>query len=142
MGQEKKVEKEIDRFYFNAAENYYLQEYDSAIVKFDILDFLYEDNSNIKYFLGMCYFFKSEFNTAITYYEESLIDVEYTNEYQNGKYAPHVVYFYLAYCYEKIGQFEAAINAYDDYINYEKNKEIIYNTKKRIEIIKLFHNLN
>lgn len=142
QNKERKVEKEINQFYYEATDDYFVHQYDSAIYKLNILDFLYEDNSNVKYFLGMSYFFKSEFNTAITYFEKSLVDVSYTHDYQNGKYTPHIVYFYLGFSYEKQGNTEAAIDSYEDFIKYEKNGEVINNTKEKIKAMKLIHNIN
>jgi len=139
---ERKVKKEINDFYFNATDYYFTHQYDSAIQKLDILDFLYEDNSNVKFFIGMCYFFKQEFDTALSYYEDALEYVEYSTFYQNGKYTPHVVYFYMGYAYEKQGRFECAVDAYENYIKYEHNKDIIYNIKSKVEYIKLLHNIN
>lgn len=143
MGQDKerKTEREIINFYYEATDNYFYHEYDSAIVKLDILNFLYEENSNIKFFLGMCYFFKADFEKAITYYEQSTADVIYTNDYQNGKYTPHIVYFYLGYAYEKQGNILDAIFYYEKYIEYEKDKDIIFNTEDRIKIMKLLHKI-
>ena len=141
FSQERKVEKEIDNFYYDATDDYFRHSYDSAINKLEILDFLYEDNSNFKFFLGMCYFFKSDFNKAIIYYEQSLKDVSYTNNYQNGKYTPHIVYFYLGFANEKKGDIKDAIWYYQQYIKMEKNKDIIFNIENRIEIIKLLHNI-
>lgn len=140
-GQDRKVRKEIDKFYLEATNNYYNNEYDSAIVKLDILDFLYEDNSNVKYFLGMCYFFKSDYKTAITHFEKSLIDVTYINDYENGKYAPHVVYFYLGFSYELEGYKIKAIESYENYIKYERDPKIIYNMIDKIDSIKKFHEI-
>jgi len=139
--REHKTEKEIEKYYYNATDDYFEHQYDSAIIKLDVLDFLYEENSNIKFFLGMCYFFKSDFNKAINYYELSLENVAYTNNYQNGKYTPHVVYFYLGFANEKIGDNKDAIWYYKKYIELEKDKDIIFNTEDRIEIIKLVYNI-
>jgi len=139
---EKNVEKAIDSFYFEATDYYFMHQYDSAILKLDILDFLYEDNSNIKFFLGMCYFFKQDFDKSILYYESSLGSVEYSTFYQNGVYTPHIVYFYMGYAYEKKGNINRAIESYEEYIKYERDKEIIYNTKEKVEAMKLFHNIN
>lgn len=139
--KDRKVEKEIQQYYYNATDDYYTHMYDSAIYKLDILDFLYGDNANIKFYLGMCYFFKSDFNTSIPYFEKSLTDVIYTHDYQNGKYAPHIVYFYLGFAYEKQGNIIAAIYAYDDYIKYEHDKNIIYNVEDKIKAMKLQYNI-
>jgi tetratricopeptide (TPR) repeat protein len=143
IGQDKdrKAEKEIDNYYFEATNDYFVHEYDSAIYKLDILDFLYEDNSNIKFFLGMCYFFKGDFKTAIEYYENSLENVIYTMNYQNGKYAPHIVYFYLGYSYEKIGDKQSAIYSYNEFIKFEKKMDIILNTNDKIQTLKLLNNI-
>jgi len=138
---DRKVEKEIEHYYYDATDSYFTHQYDSAIYKLDILDFLYEDNSNVKFFLGMCYFFKSDFNTAITYFEHSLVNVAYTHDYQNGKYAPHIVYFYLGFSYEKTGNTKASIYAYEDYIKYEREKNIIYNMEDKIKAMELIHNI-
>jgi tetratricopeptide (TPR) repeat protein len=139
--RERKTEKEIMRFYYDATDDYFFHEYDSAIYKLDILDFLYEENANIKYFLGMCYFFKSDFEKAIKYFKQSEKDVIYTNDYQNGIYSPHVMYFYLGFASEKQGNIQDAIKYYEKYIEYEKKKEIIFNIEDRIEIIKLLHKI-
>ena len=139
---DKKAEKEIEKFYYEATDDYYGHSYDTAIKKLEVLDFLYEDNANIDYFLGMCYFFKADFEKAIIHYEQSMHNVIYTNDYQNGKYAPHVMYFYLGYAYEKQGNMKDAIFFYETYIKYERNKKIIFNTTDRIKILKLIYNIN
>jgi tetratricopeptide (TPR) repeat protein len=144
FGQDKgdrKAEKEIDKFYFKATDLYFFHEYDSAIIKLDILDFLYEENSNIKFFIGMCYFFKSDFEKAVKYYEQcKQEDIIYTMNYQNGKYVPHVVYFYLAFSYEKLGKIDDAIRIYKKYMELEKEENIIFNTSKKIEMLNLIYN--
>jgi tetratricopeptide (TPR) repeat protein len=137
--RERKIEKEIDLYYFNATDYYFFHEYDSAIIKLDVLDFLYEENSNIKFFLGMCYFFKGDFQNSIKYLEQ-VNDVIYTMDYQNGKYAPHITYFYLAFSYEKMGKINDAIENYGKYMVYEKEENIIVNTAKKIETLKLIYN--
>jgi tetratricopeptide (TPR) repeat protein len=139
--REHRTEKEIEKYYYEATNDYFVHSYDSAIVKLDILDFLYEDNSNIKFFLGMCYFFKADFNKSIAYYEQSLTDVEYTHDYQNGKYTPHIVYFYLGFANEKIGDNVDAIWYYEEYMKLEKDKGVIFNIEDRIEVIKLVYNI-
>ena len=142
FSQERKVERDIDKFYYDATDDYYRHLYDSAIVKLEILDFLYEDNSNFKFFLGMCYFFKSDFDKAIIYYEQSLVDVKCINNYQNGIYTPHIVYFYLGFSYEKKGNILDAIKYYDKYIEMEKNKDVIFNVENKIKTTKILHNIN
>ena len=142
QSNDRRVGREIDDFYFEATDAYFSHQYDSAIYKLDILDFLYEDNPNIKFFIGMCYFFKEEFDKSIPYYESSLESVEYSTFYQNGKYTPHIVYFYLGYVYEKKGNIQRSIECYEDYIKYERDKDIIYNMKDKIKAMKLFHNIN
>jgi tetratricopeptide (TPR) repeat protein len=144
FGQDKgyrKTEKEINKFYFEATSLYFFHEYDSAIIKLDILDFLYEENSNIKFFIGMCYFFKSDFEKAVDYYEQCKEDdIFYILDYQTGKYVPHIIYFYLAFSYEKLGRIDDAIRIYKKYIDLEKREIIIYNTNKKIEMLNLIYN--
>lgn len=140
---DRKAEKQIDKYYFKATDNYFFHKYDSAIEKLEILDFLYEDNSNLKFFLGMCYFFKGDFEKAIEYYSNAILynDIIYTLDYQNGKYAPHVIYFYMGFSKEKIGDVEGAIKSYEKYIELEREVNIIYNTKERIKTLKLIYGI-
>lgn len=139
---DRKAEKEIDKYYFNATNHYFFHQYDSAIIKLDILDFLYEDNSNIKFFLGMCYFFKGDFDKAIECYEDAVDigNIFYMVDYQNGKYTPHVIYFYLAFSYEKTGNIDNAIKYYIKYRDLEKEENIKFNMDEKIEMLKLIYN--
>lgn len=140
--QDRKMKRNFNKQYYEATDEYFYHNYDSAIIMLDNLNFL-EENSNIKYFIGMCYFFKTDYKTALMYYEDAIFtgNIIYTTNYQNKKYAPHTIYFYMGYSYEKVGEYNNAIIVYEKYISLERNNKIIYNTEKRIEYLKIIHNL-
>jgi tetratricopeptide (TPR) repeat protein len=139
-GQEIDIEK--NKLYLDAIDLYFEYQYDSAIIKFEEIYSVYSDDDNLNFLLGMCYFFKGDFEKAILHYKQSLNIVFYIDRYQINKYSPEIVYFYLGFAYEKIEDYNNAIYYYESYIETEKDENIIYNTEKRINLLKIKYNID
>ncbi|HRS54450.1 MAG TPA: hypothetical protein P5250_07060 [Bacteroidales bacterium] len=94
--------------------------YERALTIFLKLNFQDPDNCNLKFYIGVCYFFSNtQKQLSIPFLEEASknITLAYTSNY-NQKAAPIYTYYYLGQAYEYYGQYQKAINCFETYKNY------------------------
>ena len=88
------------------------------------------DNSNVKFYLGMCYNnILGQEDKGIPYFKEATEDInlKYKANRYTEKKAPHHSWFYLAEAYRKTNQMDEALDALDQFRglkNFEKNYNV------------------